>query len=62
MSNPPPYYSNSSYYSGLKSKHRWEGINYSSQKDDWKKFENNNLAFAHNFLYAKKEKIYPTCV
>ena len=32
-------------------KNRWEGINFPSEKYDWKKF-------ALNVLYAKKEKIY----
>ena len=27
-------------------------------KNDWKKFEKNNLTIALNVLYAKKEKIY----
>ena len=39
----------------------WEGINYSSQKDDWEKFEKNNVTIALNVLYAKKEKICPLC-
>ena len=43
-------------------KYHWEGINYSSEKDDWKKFEKNNVTIALNVLYAKKEKIYPACV
>ena len=30
-------------------KYEWEGINFPSQKDDWKL----------NVIYAKKEKIYP---
>ena len=38
--------------------YNWEGINYSSEKDDWKKFEKNNVTIAINVLYAKKEKIY----
>ena len=36
----------------------WEGINYLSEKDDWKKFEENNVTMAVNVLYAKKEKKY----
>ena len=36
-------------------KYNWEGINYPSEKDDWKKIEKNNLALV---LYAKNEKIY----
>ena len=39
-------------------KYKWEGINFPSEKDDWKKFEKNNVTIALNFLYAKKEKIY----
>ena len=39
-------------------KYNWEGINYRSEKDDWKIFEKNNLAIALNILYAKYEKIY----
>ena len=34
----------------------WERINYPSEKNDWKKFEKNNLTIALNVLYAKKEK------
>ena len=40
----------------------WEGINFSSEKGNWKKLEKNNLTFALNILYAKKEKIYPAYV
>ena len=43
-------------------KYNWEGINFSSQKDDWKRFEKNNVTIALNVLYAKKEKIYPAYV
>ena len=43
-------------------KYNWEGINFSSEKDDWKKFEKNNVIIALNVLYAKKEKIYPAYV
>ena len=34
----------------------WEGVNFPSRKDDWKKFEESNVAIAFNVLYAKKEK------
>ena len=44
------------------SKYNWEGINFPSEKDDWKKFEKNNVTIALNVLYAKKEKIYPAYV
>ena len=43
-------------------KYNWEGINFPSEKDDWKKFEKNNVTIALNVLHAKKEKIYPTYV
>ena len=40
--------------------YNWEGINYTSEKDDGKKFEKINLMIALNVSYAKKEKIiYP---
>ena len=39
-------------------KYNWEGINFPSEKDDWKNFEKNNVTIALNVLYAKKEKIY----
>ena len=37
-------------------KYNWKGINYSSEKDDWKKIEKNNVIMALNILYAKEEK------
>ena len=40
-------------------KYKWEGINFSSEKDDWKKFEKNNLRIVLNIFYTRKEKIYP---
>ena len=40
-------------------KYNWEGINFLSQKDDWKKIEKYNVTIALNVLYAEKEKIYP---
>ena len=43
-------------------KYSWEGTNFSSEKDDWKKFEKNNVTIALNVLYAKKEKTYPAYV
>ena len=43
-------------------KYDWEGINYPSEKDDWKKIEKNNVTIALNVLYAKKEKIYQAYV
>ena len=40
----------------------WEGINFRSEKDDWKKYEKNNITIALNVLYAKNEKIYPAYI
>ena len=42
-------------------KYNWEGINYPSEKNDWKKFEK-NVIIDLNVLYAKKEKMYPAHV
>ena len=30
----------------------WKGINFPSQKEDWKKFESNNKSIALNNLFA----------
>ena len=35
-------------------KYNWEGINYPSKIDDWKKFEQNNPTIALNILYIKE--------
>ena len=43
-------------------KYNWEGINFLSEKDDWKQFEKNNVAIDLNVLYVKKEKTYPAYV
>ena len=37
-------------------KYNLEGINYPSEKDDWKMFEKNYLTIAINVFYAKKKK------
>ena len=42
-------------------KYEWEGINFPSEKDDWKKFEKNNVRIALYVLYPKKEK-YISCL
>ena len=34
----------------------WEVINFSSEKDDWIKYQKNNVTIALNALYAKYEK------
>ena len=38
-------------------KYNWEGIDYPSEKDYWKKFEKNNLTITLNVLYTKVEKV-----
>ena len=43
-------------------KYNWEGINFPSEKDDWKKFEEKNPTIVLNVLYATKEKICPAYV
>ena len=35
-------------------KYNWEKINFQWEKDDWKKFEKNNVTNSLNVLYAKK--------
>ena len=42
-------------------KYNWKGINFPSEKDDWKKFGKNNVAIALNVFYAKKEKKNVLC-
>ena len=37
-------------------KYNWEGINFPSEKNDWKNFEKNNVIIALNVFYAKKGK------
>ena len=37
-------------------KYNWKGIDFPSEKDNWKKFEKNNVTIALNVLYTKKEK------
>ena len=43
-------------------KYNWQGINFLSGKDGWKKFQKNNQTIALNVLYAKKGKIYPAYI
>ena len=43
------------------SKYNWEKVNFPPEKNDWKKFEKNNVTIACNVLYGKKE-IYPAYV
>ena len=37
-------------------KYNWEGINYQSKLDDWKRFQKNNPTITLNILYTKKKK------
>ena len=37
-------------------KYNWKGINYPSEKDEWKQIEKNNLTIALKVLYAKTRK------
>ena len=39
-------------------KYNWEGINYPSKIDDWKRFQKNSPIIALNILYTKKKKKY----
>ena len=43
-------------------KYNQEGINFISEKDDLKKYEESNVTIALNVLYAKKEKTYPAYI
>ena len=44
-------------------KYNWDGINYPSETEDWKKTKKNNLTIALNVFYAKKKKkLYPVHV
>ena len=43
-------------------KYNQEEINFRSEKDDWKNFEENNVAIDLNVLNSKKEKIYPVYI
>ena len=46
----------------IKNKYKWEGVKFTSEKDDWTAIQKNNVTIALNVLYGKKEKIYPTFV
>ena len=35
-------------------KYNWQGVTSSSEKNDWNKFEKNNVTIALNVLHAKK--------
>ena len=43
-------------------KYNWEGINFKSEKSNWKSFLKNSGRIALNVLYSKKEKVYPAYV
>ena len=37
-------------------RYKWEGTNFPSEKDDWKRLEKNNITIPLNVLYARKIK------
>ena len=39
----------------------WEGMNFPSERDDWKKFEKNKITIALDVFYAKKKNISCLC-
>ena len=43
-------------------KYNWEGINFPSNQNHWKRFKENSRTITLNVLYTKKEKIYPANV
>ena len=43
-------------------KHNWEGINYQSKLDAWKRFKKNNPTIAPNVLYIKEKGILPVYI
>ena len=43
-------------------KYSWEGINFPSEKDDWKKFGKKMQRLLLMFCMLKKTKIYPAYV
>ena len=42
-------------------RYKWEGINFPSENNNWKKIEKNNLTIALNVLYVKKENTSCLC-
>ena len=49
-------------YKPFTNKYNSEGINFPSEKCNWKKFEKTKVAIALIVLYVQKEKIYPVYV
>ena len=43
-------------------KYNWEGMDFPSEKDDWKKTEKNIPTIPLNVLYAEKEELYRASV
>ena len=43
-------------------KYNWEGINYPSKIDDWRKFEKNNSTITLNILHIKEKEILPAYI
>ena len=42
-------------------KYNWKRINFSSEKGDWKKIEENNVTIALNVFYTKKNVYILLC-
>ena len=40
----------------FRKKYKWEGNHFPSEKDDWKKFEKNNVTIALNIFMQNKKK------
>ena len=51
-----------SYIKPFINKYNWEGINYLSKTDAWKKFEKNNPTIALNILYYTQKEILPAYI
>ena len=43
-------------------KYYWDRIKYSSKKEDWKKFEQNDSTIARNVLYIEEMEICPAYI
>ena len=51
-----------SYIKPFINKYNWEGINYPSEVNDWKRFEKNNPTIALKILYTKEKEILPAYI
>ena len=51
-----------SYLKPFINKYNWDGKNYPSKMDDWKKFQKNSPTIAVNILYFKEKEILPAYI